>query len=104
MKGRKFDLGKTRWELLPWDEVEDIVRVLMFGSAKYEDFNWQKVPEAKARYFDASMRHLIAWKQGEKKDKETGISHLAHLGCCALFLAWFDRQEEIKNEKSLRCR
>jgi len=92
--GRKFDEGKPRWGLLPWKPVEEIVKVLTLGSLKYEDHNWQRVPNASNRYFDAMHRHIAAWKLGEKKDPETGLSHLAHAGCCLLFLMWFENKEQ----------
>lgn len=93
-EGRKFDTGKARWSLLPWRETEEAVEVLTIGSVKYEDLNWQKVPNARDRYFSAAMRHFIAWRGGEKKDPETGKSHLAHVACCILFLMWFDNEDK----------
>jgi hypothetical protein len=89
--GRKHDQAKPRWDLLPVGPVLDIVRVLTFGAGKYADDNWQHVPDARRRYYAAAMRHLTAWWDGERTDEETGISHLAHAGCCLLFLAWFER-------------
>jgi hypothetical protein len=53
-------------------------------------YAWQKVPNAKERYFAALMRHLTAWWDGERADPESGLHHLAHAGCCLLFLIWFD--------------
>jgi len=88
--GRKFDTGKPRWELLPWKEVEEIVEVLTMGSEKYEDFNWMHVRPFRLRYCGALMRHLTAWFLGEKLDPESQCSHLAHAGCCLLFLMWGD--------------
>lgn len=93
-EGVKYDSGKPRWGLLPYEELEDVVKVLTFGSQKYADDNWKKVPDAQNRYFDAAMRHLIAWKKGEREDQETGISHLAHATCCLLFLQWFDKNDD----------
>ena len=98
--GRKFDQDKPRWDLLPWDEVEEIVEILTFGSEKYEDNNWQHVKGSKWRYFGALCRHTFAWWRGETLDKESGKSHLAHAGCCLLFLMWFDNQE--KSDESQR--
>ncbi len=51
--------------------------------------NWQKLPEARVRYFDAAQRHLIAWYLGESNDPESGLPHLAHCACCILYLLWF---------------
>lgn len=97
--GRKDDAGKARWTLLPWKPLERIVQVLEFGAKKYaregqpgED-NWQKVENPQERYTNAALRHLVARMNGEKNDPETGLPHLAHLGCCVLFLLWFDEKE-----------
>lgn len=94
--GYKSDDGKARWDRLPWAEVQDIVMVLAFGIRKYAPDNWQKVAEPRDRYFAAAQRHLVAWKQGEMNDPESGLPHLAHAGCCILFLAWFDRNGTIE--------
>jgi hypothetical protein len=100
--GRKFDQEKPRWSLLPWGPTGEIVKVLTFGSKKYEDHNWQFVPEAEDRYFSAAQRHLAAWIDGEKKDPETGLSHLAHAGCCILFLLWFELKGDKHAKKETR--
>lgn len=92
MDGVKWDRDKPKWYLLPFEEVEDIVRVMTFGAEKYEPDNWMRVPDATNRYFDALMRHIAAWKKGELVDPETGITHLAHAGFNILCLMWFDKQ------------
>ncbi|QHJ84311.1 MAG: hypothetical protein [Caudoviricetes sp.] len=91
--GVKHDSDKPRFSLLPLKQVWDIVAVLEFGAKKYAPDNWQKVPDAENRYFDAAMRHLCAWRSGEKRDPETNLPHLAHAACCLLFLMWGDDQK-----------
>ena len=85
-EGVKYDSDKLDWNLLPLDSIDDILKVLMFGSKKYAPDNWKKVQDANNRYYAAAMRHLSAWRRGELNDSETGISHLSHAGCCLLFL------------------
>lgn len=92
--GVKHDNAKPRWSLLPHGAVLAIVQVLEFGARKYAVDNWQRVPEARQRYYDALMRHVDAWWRGERHDPETGRLHLAHAGCCVLFLLWFDLQQD----------
>lgn len=92
--GRKDDAGKLRWELMPWHQLEDVVKVLQFGASKYGDYNWMKVEHAKARYFAAAIRHLMAWWHNETKDEESGLPHLAHAACCLLFMAWFNDTDQ----------
>lgn len=84
-EGRKDDTGKLPWHLLPGDALEEIVKVLQFGANKYAERNWE-VGMKWSRPFAALMRHMWAWWRGEHTDKETGLSHLAHAGCCLLFL------------------
>jgi hypothetical protein len=90
-EGRKFDADKLPWHLLPPDAIEEIVRVLEFGANKYGDRNWEK-GMAWNRPFAALMRHMWAWWRGEDRDPETGITHLAHAGCCILFLLAYERR------------
>lgn len=93
-KGVKYDDDKPRWELLPFRAVKEVVEVLTYGSRKYADDNWKIVPGARQRYISAAFRHLTDWAGGEKKDKETNKSHLAHAVCCLLFLLWFEQEDE----------
>jgi hypothetical protein len=94
VSGQKFDSGKRRFSLVPKGTAEEVIDVLDIGATKYSDDNWMKVPNARTRYYDALMRHVSAWWNGEKKDPETGKHHLAHAICCALFLIWFDKNED----------
>jgi len=91
--GAKFDGDKNRWDLLPIEEIERIVEILTSGAKKYAPNNWQRVPDGTERYYAALLRHLVAWRKGEKNDPESGKSHLAHLGCCLVFLMWLDNNE-----------
>jgi len=94
MDGRKNDIGKLRWDLLPWSEIEQIVSTLTYGSVKYSDDNWKIVVSANPkRYMAAAMRHFVAWIKGERLDPESGEHHLAHCACCILFLLWQDKDK-----------
>jgi hypothetical protein len=62
----------------------------MAGAKKYSPDNWKSVPDGKRRYYSAALRHLAAWREGEKLDPETGLPHLSHALCCLLFMSYFD--------------
>ena len=95
-KGIKFDSKKPRWELLPMELIEEAVMVLTSALAKYEPDNWKYVKDRENRYYAALMRHIVAWRKGEKKDKESGLSHLAHALCCLVFLQWGENDKKEK--------
>ena len=84
----KFDQDKLRMELLPVRPIEDIASVLTLGAKKYDDRNWEQGFDY-TRTYGALQRHLHAWYKGEDIDPETGLSHLAHAGCCLMFLLEF---------------
>lgn len=92
-EGKKYDTGKLRWDLLQYECVEDIVRILTFGAEKYGQRNWMGVEPFEDRYFAALMRHLVAYRNGEAIDPESGLSHLAHAGCNIMFLSWYEKNK-----------
>ena len=92
--GRKADLAKARWDLVPLGVMRQVVEVLTRGAAKYAPDNWMFVPAARERYYAAAQRHIDAWWHGELRDPEMGTHHLANAACCLMFLMWFDNQAE----------
>lgn len=87
--GLKYDTGKIRWDLIAWDVIEDLAKVLTYGAKIYKPNNWQKNP--KWKYEAAYMRHYVAWLLGEDNDPQSGLPHLAHAMCNLMFLSWQDK-------------
>lgn len=83
--GVKHDSGKIRMDLLSPIALEEIAKVMTFGAKKYGDNNWRGGIKW-SRVLGALLRHVFAFIRGEDNDPETGISHLAHGGCCIMFL------------------
>lgn len=73
----KFDEGKLRLSLIPRSLFIALGTVLTYGARKYEPYNWAKGTDW-SRLYDATLRHLTAWWDGEDKDPESGYSHLWH--------------------------
>lgn len=98
--GRKDDQEKPRWDLLPLATVGEVVRVLTIGARRYGDWNWKRVARWRGRYFAASLRHLAAWKLGERLDPDDGLPHLAHAIACLLILSERERMAEGRRTPS----
>lgn len=90
--GRKDDAGKPRWSLVPEQVLEEVVKVLTYGARKYGDDNWREVGDGPRRYYDAAMRHIMAYRQGHWTDDESGLPHLAHAVASLLFIMALERE------------
>lgn len=90
--GMKFDGGKPRMGLLPFDALELVAWTLNYGAEKYAPRSWQGVPKGEERYVDAAIRHLGKHADGELLDGESGMAHLAHAAVCCLFVLHFLRE------------
>ena len=92
--GIKHDENKNRLDLIDVEFIEGIGEVLTFGAEKYAPNSWQNVEDGVNRYYGATLRHLFAWRKGEKKDPESGKSHLLHIACNMMFLLYHEMKEE----------
>ena len=82
----RFNKGKRNWGLVDFKSLEPMVEVLEFGAKKYSDHNWRKgLPHVGVA--ESLMRHLFAWLEGEDNDPESGLSHIGHIQCNAMFLS-----------------
>lgn len=103
-QARKQSKGKPGgFHLLPWRAITALAGIYAYGAKKYAANSWRDVPidpetgeTPIERYFNAMMRHLIAWLGGEWLDKESGHPHLAHAmwGMVALFELSMDEREK----------
>lgn len=93
MEGKKNDFldKKLRWDLLPLEEIEDIVKVYTAGSIKYGDNNWQNLDNGYQRYKAAMLRHLLEYEKGNTVDEDTGCHHLAQVAWNAIAMLWISK-------------
>ena len=104
--GRKDDQGKLRYDLVPFDAIDQIVEALNFGAKKYADRNWEK-GMSWSRPYGALFRHMSAWFMSKvtgssDRDEETGLSHLAHAGCCVLFLLAYELRGVGQDDRPIK--
>ena len=85
---------KLRWELLPLEDVEDIVRVYTAGAKKYGPDQWQNLPDGIRRYKAALLRHLVEFDKGNEIDEETGCHHLAAVAWNAIAMLHISKQQK----------
>lgn len=104
-KGKKYDTGKsmvgTLLRVFP-NALWGVGECIEFGTHKYPDpNNWKKVENAKFRYLDSAIRHLLSHYKGITYDSETGKPHLAHCAwniLAILELFYMEKNTEKSNE------
>lgn len=99
-EGKKNDFldKKLRWDLLPLEEIEDIVEVYTKGAEKYSDNSWQNLENGLQRYKAALLRHLVAYEKGEEFDEETHCKHLAQVAWNAIAMLWLSKHKKQDNK------
>lgn len=87
-KGQKLE----RYDLIPFDALDEVARVYGIGARKYADRNWEK-GYAWGLSIGALGRHIARFAMGENVDPETGCPHLAHAAWhCLTLLAYMKRK------------
>ena len=94
----KFDQDKLPLHLLSTEAMNQTAAVLQFGAKKYAEHNWRKGFDW-SRPLAAAMRHITAFNNGEDKDPESGLSHLAHAACCIMFLLEFEKTHKHLDDR-----
>jgi hypothetical protein len=94
----KHDDGKAPMNLLSREALEQTAMVMAFGKDKYAAHNWRKGFQW-SRPLSAAIRHIMAFNDGEDKDPESGLSHLAHAACCIMFLLEFEKTHKELDDR-----
>lgn len=92
-QGLRYNDGKLKWTYVHFGSLEPMVKVLMFGAQKYEPFNWQKGLK-KDEILESMQRHLGKLIDGEENDPESGLHHIGHIMCNAMFWSYMDKKEK----------
>lgn len=90
--GKKFDQDKLMLNLLPPEALRALGEVMTYGAGKYGPDQWRGV--AIERYEAALLRHLLAYKEGQKVDPESSLSHLKHMLTNAAFMVALEKEAE----------
>ena len=84
----KDSIGVTKPPLscIPCGPLFEIGAAMLDGSCKYGRHNYRSIGVRSSVYYDAMLRHIMRWWEGEEVDKDSGCQHLAHAAACAIIL------------------
>lgn len=70
-------IKKVPFSTVPMEVVAEIGLGMMEGAMKYGRHNYRAIGVRGSVYFDATMRHLVSWWEGEDNDPDSGLSHIS---------------------------
>ena len=125
-KALRYNIGKPQWSLVHYESIEPMIRVLEYGAHKYSIFeddkgfqytgaqvsvqdvetmnltlvssgkdNWKKQMDLK-KILESLQRHVAALMDGEENDPESGLPHMGHIQCNAMFYNYHNKHEYVK--------
>lgn len=89
-KALRYNEGKPKLSFLlsAPHAIHGLAKVMEYGSLKYSRDNWLKgLPMTEV--MDSMLRHIVSFNSGEDADPESGLPHVDHILCNALFLSEF---------------
>lgn len=85
-KALTYDVGKEPLAWLPWDAIDAMSRVQVYGHKKYKDFNNYRKGMELTRNLSCALRHIRDCLKGHDVDPESGEHPLAHAMCRLAFV------------------
>lgn len=99
-KADRYNEGKPQisYPLSARYALEGIAKVMEYGAIKYDRDNWKKGLDLNST-LDSLLRHITKLLDGEEVDEESGLPHLDHIACNALFAAYHHNGRKAKHEE-----
>lgn len=99
--GVKFDSNKAPHDLIPYEALDEIARVLQAGEAKYSAGNWAGGIRIR-RLISAALRHIGQFNSGQDYDEETKTLHLANSATNLMFAIWMMKNRPDMDDRWIK--
>ena len=95
----RYGIAKPGLSTIPPAPMFMLGQVMNLGRRKYGLMNWRSTEVLASVYYDAALRHLMAWYDGQDDDPESGMSHLAHVMACMTVLLDAELHKRLKDDR-----
>lgn len=82
----KIGSKKLPMHVLPAPALAEVALAALDGAEKYGAYNWRDDGIVASNYYNAAMRHMMAWWEGEQDAKDSDIHHIAHAAASLIIL------------------
>ncbi len=73
---------KVPLHAVPVKPLLEVGLAMMEGGRKYGTHNYREIGVRMSTYYNAAMRHLMAWWEGEDTDEDSGVPHIIKAIAC----------------------
>lgn len=79
-------IKKVPFSVIPWGVIAELGLAMLEGALKYGRHNYRSIGVRTSVYFDAALRHLSAFWEGQDIDPESGVHHVVKAIACLTVL------------------
>jgi hypothetical protein len=91
--------AKPGLSVVPSTALYAMAAAHMDGAYKYGAHNWRVSGVSARTYYDAAMRHLTAWWEGEQIAPDSGVPHLGHVMACMAILLDAEANGQLNDDR-----
>jgi hypothetical protein len=84
--------------------LAEIGVAMLDGACKYGRHNYRAIGVRSSVYYDATMRHLLSWWEGEDIDPDSGLSHVTKAITSLVVLRDAMIQEKVTDDRPPRSK
>lgn len=96
--------NKVGLSVVPCNVMMELALALTEGMFKYGKHNFRGVGVRASIYYDAFMRHIMAWWEGQDIDPDSGISHITKAIACLTVLRDSMMQGNWTDDRPPKCK
>ena len=90
---------KPPMSAVPANVLRELGVAMLEGAVKYGRHNYRVAPIRASVYYDAVLRHIIKWWEGEDIDPDSGLHHLVKAVACLVVVRDAMLQETIIDDR-----
>ncbi len=95
--------NKAPMSCVPISVIAEMAVAMYEGARKYGRANYRDAGVLGSVYYDACLRHLMAWYEGEDTDPDSGLSHITKAIACLVVLRDAMRRDMWVDDRPPRC-
>src|SRR4030042_5691389 len=93
---------KVPMHAIPCGPLFELGLAMMEGGRKYGTNNYRAVGVRASVYYDAVMRHLAAWWEGEDLDPDSGVHHIIKAVACLIVARDSMLMENFEDDRPIK--